>query len=103
MGEIHEHYVTFGQKYARDEKYGELHPLGMHRDGYAIIEAPDLEMAQKIAGAIFGEQYAFIYDAAHFIEDGTKERWYSHDDAMPLRIAWIKPWVGGAADGGFVL
>jgi hypothetical protein len=97
VGEIREHYVTFGQKYALDERHGELHPLGMHKDGYAVIEAPDLETAQRMAGAIFGESYAFIYDVEHFIFDGTKERWYSHDNAELLRIAWIEPWVGGAA------
>lgn len=89
--EINQYYVTFGVKYTRDPERGVQHPLGMHADGYAVIEAPDLETAQRIADAVFDQQYAFIYDKENFIDDGTKDRWYSEPDSLLLTIAWAVP------------
>lgn len=82
---VPEFFVTFGVQYTK-HKSGEPHPLGMHKDGYAVIEAPELETARRIAHAIFDRQYAFIYDYANFVEDGTRDRW--HPDGELLRIAW---------------
>lgn len=98
--EIHEHYVTFGVQYTGDLTTGEIHPLGVTKDNYVVIEAPSLEVARNMANAIFGQQYSFIYDTDHFVHDGTMARWYSGQDAMAFRIAWIKPFFGGAAEGG---
>jgi hypothetical protein len=86
---IEEFYVTFGVQYSLDPERGELHPLGMHKDTYAVIEAPDFATAQRMANAIFQEKYAFIYDWDNFMGDGTYERWYSGKDAA-LIIKWIQ-------------
>ena len=91
MGDIDEFFVTFGVQYTKDPERGETHPLGMHKDGYAVIEAPDMKIAQAMAKAIFDNKYAFIYDREDFILGGTKDRWYSHPDAELLRIKWIVP------------
>jgi hypothetical protein len=60
----------------------------MHKDGYAVIEAPDIEVARKIAAAIFGTQWAFIYEKADFIDDGTAAKW--HHSGEMLRIGWTQ-------------
>jgi hypothetical protein len=83
--ETHEFYVTFGVQYS-GRPDGTPHPLGMHKDGYAVIEAPDLEMARRIAHAIFSDKYAFIYPKSEFIDDGTAAKW--HHSGEMLRIAW---------------
>jgi hypothetical protein len=87
---IEEFYVTFGVQYSTDSRYGELHPLGMHKDGYAVIEAPDMATAQRIADAVFGQKYAFIYDRAHFIDDGTFDRWYADQEGPLLTLKWVQ-------------
>jgi len=86
--EIHDYYVTFGVQYSGSPN-GTPHPLGMHKDGYAVIEAPDLEMARRIANAIFGDKYAFIYPKSEFIDDGTAAKW--HHAGELLRICWKVP------------
>lgn len=91
---MEEFYVTFGVQWTLDPEHGELHPLGMHKDGYAVIEAPDFGMAQRIAGAIFGNQYAFIYDTREFIDSGLLDKWYLDEDGHGrelLRISWQTP------------
>jgi hypothetical protein len=84
-------YVTFGVRYSNDPDRGERHPLGFTKDNYIVIEAPDFAMAQRIAQAILGDKYAFIYDYADFMEDGTFDRWYNHDGAHALTIKWAVP------------
>lgn len=86
--ETSEFFVTFGVQYTGDPKTGDVHPLGLSKDNYVVIEAPNFAMAQRIAGAIFEQKYSFIYDEDNFIKDGTRDRWYSHDGAEALRIAW---------------
>jgi hypothetical protein len=84
---IEEFFVTFGVQYGRRE--GDLeHPLGMYSDGYAVIEAPDLHTARKIAHAIFDDKWSFIYDKDDFIHDGTAKRW--HPAGELLRIRWTQ-------------
>ena len=61
--EVHEYFITFGVQYkANPITDDQRHPLGMHSEGYAVIEAPDREMARAIAFAIFDRQWAFDYD-----------------------------------------
>ena len=84
MTDVQDHYVTFGVQYRHEE-----HPLGMHPDGYAVIEAPDEETARKIAIAIFGTAWAFMYDREHFIDDGTRDKWHTEKGEM-LRIKWVQ-------------
>lgn len=88
---IEEFYVTFGVQYTNDETTGEIHPLGMHGKGYAVIEAPDMETARAMAFAIFDNKYAFIYDWDNFMGDGTFERWYSTQEGPLLTIKWVLP------------
>lgn len=88
--DIQEFFVTFGVQYGDPPEY-EQHPLGMHRNGYAVIEAPDLETARRIAAAVFDNQYAFIYDWDNFMGDGTFEKWYSSQECPLLTIKWILP------------
>jgi hypothetical protein len=78
-----EFYVTFGVQYSKHPE-ADRHPLRMHKGGYAVIEAPDLEAARAIAYETFGDRYAFIYDRANFIDDGTAAKW--HHDGELLRI-----------------
>lgn len=87
---VEEFYVTFGVQYTGNEETGEVHPLGMTRQAYAVIEAPDLETARAMAFAIFGEKYSFIYDWDNFMGDGTYEKWYAGRDAA-LTIKWMWP------------
>lgn len=87
--EIHEHYVTFGVQYTGNPETGELHPLGVTKDNYVVIKAPTFAIAQRMADAIFGQQYAFIYDFEDFVADGTRDRWYKHDDALAFTVEWI--------------
>src|SRR5688572_6648217 len=90
--EIHEHYVTFGVQYTGDERNGEIHPLGFTHRQYVVIEAPSLDMAQRIAGAIFGNTYSMCYPASEYTHKYQPE-------GEALRIAWESPhdWsqVGG--------
>ena len=51
-------YITFGVKYRN-----ELHPQGMHPDGYAVIIAKDEYTARRCAHRLFTwHGWAFIYD-----------------------------------------
>jgi hypothetical protein len=84
--EIHEYYVTFGVQFSKHPG-ADVHPLGMVKDGYAVIEAPDMDVARKIANAIFGTLYAFIRDKEEFIDGGIAARW--HHDGELMRIAWV--------------
>lgn len=88
---IEEFYVTFGVQYTKDPEKGEAHPLGMHADGYALIEAPDMATAIRIANAVFEQKYAFLYDWEHFMGDGTFTRWYSTQAEPLLTIKWVQP------------
>lgn len=83
-------YATFGVQYTLDPERGEAHPLGMHKDGYALIQAPDLATARGIANAIFGDKYAFLYPEADFLDDGTFDRWYNHEGSLLLLIKWVQ-------------
>lgn len=85
--------ITFGVQYKHpdnpwfDER--KVHPLGMHGDGYAVIEAPSRDVARAIAHAVLAP-WAFDYDAATFFE---RERRQSFKEMYPygelLRIAWV--------------
>lgn len=86
---IEEFYVTLGVQYTGNEETGEVHPLGLTKDDYAVIEAPDFATAQRMANAIFQEKYAFIYDWDNFMGDGTYARWYEGKDAA-LIIKWVQ-------------
>jgi hypothetical protein len=95
---IEPYFVTFGVQYTGNPATGDMHPLGMTKDNYVVIEAPSMAMAQRIADAIFGQTYSFLYDSAHFMEDGTYDRWYlDNPDAHALTIKWaeqpVKPIV----------
>ena len=81
-----EFYVTFGVQFSRHPG-ADVHPLGMVKEGYAVIEAPDMDIARKIAHAIFGNLYAFIRDREEFIDGGIAARW--HPEGELLRIAWL--------------
>jgi hypothetical protein len=80
--EIHEYFVTFGVQYGR-RPGDDVHPLGMYADGYAVIEAPDMETARAMAFAIFDDKYAFIYGQA------PQERHVPEGEL--LRICWKVP------------
>lgn len=82
---VPEFYVTFGVQYGRRED-DDQHPLHMYGDGYAVIEAPDMEMARRIAFAIFEQQWAFIYGAEFMLND-RRDEW--HPAGELLRIAWL--------------
>lgn len=84
---IQTYYVTFGVMYkefpATEE---EAHPQGMHGRGYAAIEAPSEEVARSIAFAVFGHQWAFLY-----------ERQPNHDTYTSgelMRLTWRQPASG---------
>ncbi|QGZ16771.1 hypothetical protein PBI_DEWDROP_124 [Microbacterium phage Dewdrop] len=90
--EIHEYAITFGVQYKPFSEFmheDEKHPLGMHGNGYAVIEAPDREMARGIAFAIFGKQWSFDYELAEILGDERKQQFYP--DGELLRIAWQTP------------
>lgn len=87
--DIQRYYVTFGVQYTGDPATGEVHPLGMTRSDYCVVEAPDYKTARGIIQAVFGQQYAFDYDEANFVGDGTKDRWYK-DREPALTIAWVQ-------------
>lgn len=76
-------YVTFGVQYTKHPG-ATKHPLRMQSKGWAVIVADRLAEAQDIAHDIFGIRYAFVYDKANFIDDGTAARW--HPDGEILRI-----------------
>lgn len=79
---IVETFITFGTQYKADPRHpDEEHPLGMHGDGYAAIEAPTRQMARDIAFALFGARWAFDYP-----EPPAEE--YAPAGEI-LRIAWI--------------
>lgn len=50
-------YFTFGQKYRR-----ELHPLGIHPDGWVAIMADTETDAVAHMFRLCGEQWANVYD-----------------------------------------
>jgi hypothetical protein len=79
---IQEFFVTFGVQYGRQED-DDKHPLGMYSDGYAVIEAPDMETARAMAFAIFDEKYSFIYP------DEPEFRHAPRGELM--RIKWVMP------------
>lgn len=86
--EIKEFAITFGVQYGHrsdDPK----HPLGMFGDGYAVIEAPQMTIARAIAGAVFGTQWAFIYDLEEFLAEERRLEWNPAGEL--LRIAWMTP------------
>jgi hypothetical protein len=85
--DIREFYCTFGVQWSRHPG-SDVHPLGMVHEGYAVIEAPDMEIARKIAYAIFGHLYAFIRDKEEFIDGGIAAKW--HHEGELLRIAWVQ-------------
>ena len=93
--EINQYFVTFGVQYTGNEQTGEIHPYGVTHRNYVTIEAPSLAIAQGMAGAMFGTQYAFVYDREHFIDDGTKNKYYRRPDSEAFKIAWVKPTTWG--------
>lgn len=86
--EIQEFAITFGVQYGRRED-AEQHPLGMHGDEYAVIEAPNVTIARKIAFAVFDEKWGFIYPLAEFLSSPRRDEW--HPAGESLRIAWYTP------------
>lgn len=79
--------ITVGVQYGNrpdDEK----HPLGLTADRYTVIEAPDIEVARKIAFAIFDQQWAFIYEYGTDYDDEKLAQY--HPGGEQLRIAWIE-------------
>jgi len=82
---VPEWYVTFGVQFSKHEG-ADKHPLGMVHSGYVVIEAPDQEMGHRIARAIFGDKWSFIY-GEEFITNGNAAKW--HPDGELLRIAWL--------------
>jgi hypothetical protein len=87
--EIIKRAITFGVQYGRDPERHVIHPLGMTADGYAVIEAPDVETVRKIAFAIFGEQWSNDYSLDKFLADPRTAQW--HPEGELLRIAWVEP------------
>lgn len=81
---MEEFYVTFGVKHSLHPE-SDRHPLRMQSRGYAVVEASDLEAAREIARETLNNQYAFIYDRAHFIDDGTAARWHHDGELMRIR------------------
>lgn len=79
-------YVTFGVKHTKNPE-SDQHPLRMQSDGYAVIEASDMEAAREIARKVFNGQYAFIYDHERFIEDGKAARWYPDGELMRIKAS----------------
>lgn len=106
-------YVTFGVQYTRPSEFqheDEKHPLGMHGNGYAVIEAPSYEIGRAMAFAIFGERFAFAYpaedwemkDVPRFYPDGELMRiaWYDGEKLARLARAeaWLAEWdIQGAS------
>jgi hypothetical protein len=69
--------ITFGAQYTRDPERGELHPQGMSKDGYFLIDAPDATTARRLAFLLFGDRWSFDYPAAEFFkEEADVEQWY---------------------------
>lgn len=59
---LQDYHVTFGVQYRH-----EPHPVLSFPnlpDGYVTVEAPDWETARAVTNALFGDRYAFMYDAA---------------------------------------
>jgi hypothetical protein len=77
--------ITFGP--AHSEFHEHIAPR-IH-EGYVVIEAPDREVARRMAEAIFGREWAFDYDMG----DGTwmeeNLRLGYHPAGELLRIAWL--------------
>lgn len=61
MTQIVETYITFGVQYKEHPSLGEVHPAGMHGDGYAVIEAESRDKGRQIAFALFDSNFAFDY------------------------------------------
>lgn len=90
--EITEFAFTFGTQYRRPSEFNhpdENHPRGMHGNGYAVIEAPDMGTARAIAHAIFGDKWAFPYTLEEILSDPRRQQFYP--DGEILRIAWQTP------------
>lgn len=88
MTTIIETFITFGVQYGTDPEKSEIHPLGMHRDGYAVIEAPDRDTALRIANAVFGHQWSFDYSYEDFMQGESPVARF-HPDGELLRISWL--------------
>lgn len=84
---VEEFYVTFGVQYTKNPEYGGPTRLGMHKDGYAVIEAPDEAIARAFAQAVFGDEWSRLYTAAEYDVDNRK---YQPDGEL-LRIVWAVP------------
>lgn len=58
--EVHTFRITFGQKFLREE-----HPVlaGLTGNDFVVIVADDEIAARKYTHAVFGDQWAFIYDS----------------------------------------
>lgn len=80
-------YITFGVQFSRGPN-GDPHPLGLYSDGYAVIEAPEIDTARKIARAIFGDAWAMIRDEEEFIEGGIAARWHHAGELLRIRWEW---------------
>lgn len=87
---MNEYFVTFGVKYSKHPE-ADKHPLRMQSRGYAVVEAPDMETARVILRDVMQNNYAFIYDREHFIDDGTCARW--HHDGELMRIKFDGTWT----------
>lgn len=80
-----EWYVTFGVQYSRHPS-GDPHPLRMHKDGYAVIEAASYEEARLIASRTFGQAWAFMYSREDFIDGGMAARWHHAGELMRIHL-----------------
>lgn len=79
--------MTVGIKYKHGD-HGPQHPLGLHGDGYTIIEAPNYDIAHGIAVAITGREFAFLYSPSVETEDMLR-KW--HHTGEELRVSWLRP------------
>jgi hypothetical protein len=65
------------------------HPLGLHGDGYTVIEAVDTQAAYAVAAAVVEMQYAFIYPRDEDAETMIR-KWHTAS-GEELRIAMLAP------------
>ena len=56
-------YVTFGQKYRREQHPQSINGVYPHPDGWMVVEARDREQAIRITETVFSRNYSMIYDS----------------------------------------
>lgn len=65
------YYCTFGMTYREQDYPFAINGRRPHPDGYVTIQARDAAEAYRLAGLVFGRDYAFVYPDTRF-EPGTK-------------------------------